>query len=230
MNATRGRRRVTVSRRPNNPIRAESEQPVPQADWRAISGMPFRLATALGMPPLFQDSCGPTAVYTAAAAAEAGSIISKVQQSQSSRGAVARAPANSGMQLWAAPEYAEIAADQSADSKGVGSVQLGRRGDDKRCRKRLAEAATVQPSTKRWRLEAHPDSMRSMGQQASSRGTADVAGLLSNGSGSRNSGQEGAEGGLALYTNHAVLGISSPAATRFYWFMERMDQLASQFI
>ncbi|KAL3152743.1 hypothetical protein ABBQ38_012333 [Trebouxia sp. C0009 RCD-2024] len=219
--AVRGRRRVTVSRRLNNPVRAESEQPLPQADWRALAGMPFRLATAPGVPPLFKDSCVPTAADTAAAAAD--STISQVQRWQSSGGEVARVPANSSMQLWAASECADM--DQSPDSNGEGVVQRGRGRGSRLCRKRLAEATTEQPSNKKWRLQAHPESAGSMGQQHSSWWTADAAG-----NSSWKAGRDASEGGLALTSNHAGVGVSSPAATRFHWFLEKMDQLASRVI
>ncbi|KAL3152744.1 hypothetical protein ABBQ38_012334 [Trebouxia sp. C0009 RCD-2024] len=227
----RGRRRVSVSKRPNNPVKAESEQPLPQADWRAIPSMPFRLGTAPGVPPLFKDSCGPKAADTAAAAADR--TTSELQRWHCSDGVVARVPGNSGLQLWAASDCTGMdhqTARESSNSKGVGNVQLGPGGVDKRCRKRLAEATTEQPSTKRWRLEAHPDSMGSMGQQHSSWLTADAAGFLGYGNASGKAGQEGVEGGLALHTNHAGLGVSSPAATRFQWFLGMMDQLASRVI
>ncbi|KAL3156293.1 hypothetical protein ABBQ32_012564 [Trebouxia sp. C0010 RCD-2024] len=66
--------RWTLSKRPNNPARADFEQRLPQAERRALPSMPFTLATASGMPPLFKDACGATAADTAAAAAEADPI------------------------------------------------------------------------------------------------------------------------------------------------------------
>lgn len=208
------RRKVTLSRRLNNPVRADSEQPLPQAGWRAPPGMPFRLGTASSVPPLFKD----TGVNTAATAAEAGPTTGQVQRWHSSNGAKDSVPVNSGMQLWAAQGCADM--NQSADNEAVNSVQLGQGGGDKQCRKRLAEATAVQPSSKRWRLQAHPDSVGISGQHSSLWETANVAG-----SGSRKAGREGPEGGWAL--SSAGLDVSSPAATRFHWFLEKMDQLAS---
>ena len=80
----------------------------------------------------------------------------------------------------------------------------------KLCRKRLAEATTGQPASKRWKVQAYPDSVGSMGQQTSSWATADVAGLIGNDS--RKAGQEVVGGGFGLHMLQLSCGYLCSAA------------------
>ena len=223
--APRGKRAVILSRRSSS---SESEQPVPQADRRALPRPPFPLfkdcretiAVVLPPPfPLFKGTCDATAVETAATAA--GSKTSNVQRWQGSNDAAARVAACS-MQLWPTPGCADRTdrANVSSDHDGVGVVQLGRGGGNKLGRKRLAEVTTAEPAGKR--RQADHDALGSTGQQNLFCLTANR--LLGDGIGSR----KDSEGGFGLSSTPAGLGVNSPAAVRFRWFLKKMNHLESQ--
>lgn len=206
-----GRRRVTVARRPNNLFRAGPEQPLLHANLRALPSLPRREArTTSEDANLLDGTCRATAVETAVTAAAALPTNSKMQLWQGCNNLVARVPVTSSMQLWAKPEGAGMAdkADESMISRGIG-VQLG---CTKFSGKRSAEASIAQPSSKRWRIEAYTGpAVSSIGQQTSSCGTANAAGLIGVGSCSGAAWQKVAEGAMASF-NHVGLSLRPSAA------------------